>query len=381
MNNASACVSRLLRTIGPIAGLVAILGPLPSVVADVAHADATKALIAQSGVLAERFHPPAPIVDQHGRTLLTRRAVGHPAVADLNGDGLNDILLGCHTSMDAVDAEILVLQNVGAPTKPRFQWPARSLALRNDAPLSFSCGCKSGGTFEIHPVDYNGDGRCDLVVDTFWTRGVMVMLNTGTPDALPTFTPGPTLHTIGSHGIGSGGGDWDGDGLADYVHRVNGHGWQVHTAQRSDVGAVTFSDKPTMTSDEYTMIDHDAYAKVRGRPRWFDHSPYAWNYSGRGDGKAGIVEIVAVMEAPGNKARPYTDHRCHINIYRLDRRARTCTYMGRLATSQAAHTRLGIGDLNGDGSMDVLYTGGVFTQGDETAIWVLYGKTRNVPAD
>lgn len=36
-------------------------------------------------------------------------------------------------------------------------------------------------------------------------------------------------------------------------------------------------------------------------------------------------------------------------------------------------------DLNADGSMDILYTGGVFTRGNETRIHVLYGKVPNVP--
>jgi hypothetical protein len=30
--------------------------------------------------------------------------------------------------------------------------------------------------------------------------------------------------------------------------------------------------------------------------------------------------------------------------------------------------------------MDVLYTGGVFTRGEETKIFVLYGKVKNIPA-
>ena len=38
-------------------------------------------------------------------------------------------------------------------------------------------------------------------------------------------------------------------------------------------------------------------------------------------------------------------------------------------------------DLDGDGCMDVVYTGGVFTKGDETKLWVLYGKTKNMPAE
>ena len=41
---------------------------------------------------------------------------------------------------------------------------------------------------------------------------------------------------------------------------------------------------------------------------------------------------------------------------------------------------MSVGDLNGDGRMDLLTTGGVFTKGESTEIWVLYGKVKNVPA-
>jgi hypothetical protein len=325
---------------------------------------------------AGSFHAPRAIVDQHGQVILTRRAVGHPAVVDFNKDGLPDIAVGCHQSMDTVRAEVLLLQNVGTKAKPRFKWPdAPTVKVDGGNTFQPSCGCKSGGTFELHPVDCNGDGNVDLVVDTFWHRGVEVLLNSGKSTVLPTFTRHARLHDISSHGIGSGGGDWNGDGVEDYVHRVNGHGWQVHAGTRDAAGAVKFAEKPSMVSKDFTMTGHEDYPPVRGRQRWFDHSPYAWNFSGRHDPGSDIVEIVAVMEDPLNKQRrSYAEHQCHINCYWLNRATKACTFKARLAINHAAHTRMSIGDLNADGAMDLLYSGGVFTKGDETKIWVMFGR-------
>ena len=319
------------------------------------------------------FQKPTAVCDQDGKPILTRRAVAHPAVADWNADGRNDILLGCHKNMDTAAAEIRVLLNVGTKESPRFRWPTKELVRLEGQPRGFSvsCGCKSSGTFELHPMDWNGDGRFDLVVNTYWsTDGVRLLLNGGKSAERPTFVKDRMLHRIGSHGKGSGGGDWNQDGVADLVFPVNAYGWAVYPGSKSADGGVKFADKPAFSSGDFRLV---------GQDRWFDHSPYAWNFSGKRPAGAKAVEIVAVMEDPGNARRKYSEHLCHVNYYLLDRQARTCTLRGTLATNKAAHTRLGIGDLNGDGSMDVLYTGGAFSRGEETQIWVMYGKAQNVP--
>ena len=92
-----------------------------------------------------------------------------------------------------------------------------------------------------------------------------------------------------------------------------------------------------------------------------------------------IAEIIAVINDPKTAKRPFNKKLSQVNYYWLDRAAKTCTLKGTLAVNPAAYTRLGIGDLNSDGCMDVLYTGGVFTRGEETKIFVLYGKVKNIP--
>ena len=320
------------------------------------------------------FHKPVALVDAKGEVIVTRRAVGHPVVLDFNGDGLNDVLLGCHRGMDTARAEILVLINVGAKAAPRFTWPAAQTVRLEEKQEGFSvsCGCKSGGTFEVFPADYNGDGYFDLVVNTYWkTDGVRVLLNTGKSRSKPEFVRGKMLHRIGSHGKRSGGGDWDGDGVMDFVFPVNRYGWGVHRGLRGPGVTLRFADTPAMTHSDYRMVGQDG---------WFEHSPYAWNFSGLSGRDSGRTEIIASVADAGNKRKAYADHLNHVELYVLDRKARTVTRVGRVATINAALMRMSIGDLNGDGSMDVLCTGGVFSRGDETKIWVLYGKTPNIPA-
>jgi len=319
------------------------------------------------------FHKPTPVVDQDGKTIITRRAVGHPVVFDWNADGRNDIILGCHLNMDTAAGEILLLANVGSRGKPKFRWPARASVKLKDAPgrMRISCGCKSGGTPEVHVTDWNGDGWFDLVVDTYWSDGVRVLLNTGKSRRAPTFKRGAMIHRIGSHGRGSGGGDWNADGIMDLVFPVNAYGWAVYPGTRGPKGGGKFADKPALSSRDF---------KIVGQKKWFDHTPYAWNFSGAHGKGSKITEIVAVMNDPKTAKRPYNKKLCLVNYYWLDRTKKTCTLKGTLATNQAAYTRLGIGDLNGDRCMDVLYTGGVFTKGEETKIFVLYGKAKNIPA-
>jgi len=320
------------------------------------------------------FHPPVALADQDGQPILTRRANGHPAVGDFNADGKPDVILGCKLNMDTAQAEVLLLENVGAQGKPAFRWPAPSLKiLGGHAPVRFSCsaGCKSGGTFIIHPLDWNGDGRTDLVVNTQWKRGVLLFEHTGLPKAGPTFRPVRKLHDVRSHGKSSGGGDWNNDGIPDLVFPANRYGWSVYLGRRlAGRGHIVFDAKPALTHQGYTLV---------GQKGWWQHTPYAWNFSGRCPPGSKMTEVAAADAVPEDAKVSYAKKRCAITLSRLDHEKKTATLLGTVAVSRAAVTRLAIGDLNGDGSMDILYTGGVFTKGQDTHIHVLYGKVKNIP--
>jgi hypothetical protein len=333
----------------------------------------------------ELFSEAEAIKDQNGKELVTSRASGHPTVMDFNGDGKPDIILGCHTGMGVATAEILVLENVGTMAKPKFEWPAKKkIMVAGDKMFSSSCGCKSGGAFETYPIDWNADGNMDIVVNTYWTKGVVLLLNTGENKEYPVFKEEKKLFEIGQkHSRGSGGGDWNNDGILDYVHPVNKYSFTVYAGAKSPKGEMNF-DKKEFSSNSYTLTGHDAYppidVKGEKKPAWFDHTPYAWNFSGKNPKGSKITEVIAVKnKADYDATEDYAQKKCDLNYYWLDREAKTCELKGRIAVNSAAATRLSIGDLNGDGSMDLLFTGGTFNKdGAGTKIWVMYGKVKNI---
>lgn len=328
------------------------------------------------------FEPPVALADQDGHAIVTKRSAGHLAVMDWNGDGKNDLVLGCHAGMDTAQAEILLLENVGTSASPKFRWPSSAQVMAGTdeeatcSRFASSCGCKSGGAFEMAPWDANGDGRPDLIVNTYWTRGVMLLLNAGAKDGVPEFKQGEQLFAIGQkHGRGSGGGDWNNDGIPDYVHPVNKYGWTVHYGTKLPGGGLGLERK-ALASGAFTLKGHEGYPSAEKGPAWFDRTPYAWNFSGKQGPGSTVTEVVAVMyRADYNETKDYAAKLCDINLYLLDREAKTCVRQATLAVNAAATTRLGMGDLDGDGVMDLLYTGGTFNKdGAGTKLWWLKGK-------
>lgn len=329
------------------------------------------------------FEPPVALADQDGKAIVTKRAGGHLAVMDWNGDGRNDLVLGCHDGMDTTQAAILLLENVGSAAAPKFRWPTAARvqvgeeASTTCSAFGSSCGCKSGGAFETAPWDANGDGRPDLIVNTYWTRGVILLRNTAIKDGVPVFTQVEQLFEIGQkHGRGSGGGDWNNDGIPDYVHPVNKYGWTVHYGKKLPDNGLGL-EKKALKSGDFTIRGNEGYAPAENAATWFDRTPYAWNFSGKHGTGSPVTEVVAVMyRADYNETANYAAKKCDINMYLLDRAAKACVKQATLAVNAAATTRLGMGDLDGDGAMDLLYTGGTFNKdGTGTKLWWLKGKS------
>ena len=128
-----------------------------------------------------------------------------PVLADVNGDGLLDLLIGGKVSpTDHNSGTVTWFENVGTPTAPAFRE-------RGLLPIR--------GQFSYAPsvADLNGDGLPDIVLGT-WNDRIQWYRNTGTrtnpawtlaDSALVTITRGSnTAPSVG---------DLDGDGLLDLV--------------------------------------------------------------------------------------------------------------------------------------------------------------------
>lgn len=223
-----------------------------------------------------------------------------------------------------------------------------------------------------------------------------LLYNAGTSDQPLQFTLGEKSTHPRIYRGSTGGGDWNNDGIIDLVKRRDSRtAWSLHPGKLSNDGKHTFSETAEFVIDhpKYKLKNHDKYVipkHYKGRypdgARWFDRTPYAWNFSGANPHRSKVSEIVAVMNAPENAERAkikelggiYNCNLGDINYYTLNHETRECVFRGTLARINTYAARLSIGDLNADGSMDIVCTGGVF-RSFKSKIWVLYGKVQNVP--
>ena len=103
-----------------------------------------------------------------------------PAVADLDGDGDLDLIVGTKIDPTAADAgRLAVFLNEGTTTAPRFRW-SETLKLTDALHLAPAIG------------DLDADGDPDLLVGT-WNQGILFFRNTGTAKA-PRWTAEPAAN-------------------------------------------------------------------------------------------------------------------------------------------------------------------------------------------
>lgn len=129
---------------------------------------------------------------------LTRGSQSAPALVDLDGNGLLDLVVG------RSNGELSYYRNVGTPTDPRFE-------LESDQWMGIRVGRRSHPTF----TDLTGDGLPDLVLGRE-DPGAVVFRNVGTREE-PDFEEDPSfqipLHPFGAPAFA----DLTGDGVQELV--------------------------------------------------------------------------------------------------------------------------------------------------------------------
>jgi len=303
---------------------------------------------------ASFFEPPVALADAGGTALITGKAQGCPTAADFNGDGKLDLILGAKDGMDTAMGGIWLIPNAGSKDKPAFRWTDAHRVALGDAAVSVACGCKSSGQVQPVACDWNDDGFLDIAYSDTYRRAYL-LINDGKNKDKPTFTQ-QTFFDMEktNHGMYAGGGDWDGDGVVDFLHMAfAGSEFKLFKGARQAKGGVKFVDGGLKACQALSIGGQ--------KPR---RCAWAWDYSGTAK-QRGAIEYVGIVDLPSEQSE--------IGFYEVvsGQSKKLCV----LVTPEGKTPLLTAVDLNADGKMDLLYSCGLWNnEKDKTKVWVMYGK-------
>lgn len=277
------------------------------------------------------------------------------AVADLNGDGLADLIVGVR---DDGGASVLLSSTPGcmAGFLPSAAFPTAQ------------------GVHSVAAADFNGDGKPDLAIQSQLFDKVTVLLNATDMGATTPKFPAPYDFAGGSNPDGLALGDINGDGFADIVSTAPGEITALVNITPFAGTVPMFTDPITLAHDGMTYgialadFDNDGKLDIAVTDNEHDTVSVYLNTTGNGTVGFGAAKTFATGKAPFGLAVADLDgdHLPDIVVTDIDADAVSIlmnTSDGGL--SFAPHYELvtgmrpyavAVGDLNRDGKRDIVVT-------------------------
>ena len=208
----------------------------------------------------------------------------------------------------------------------------------------------------MQDADWNADGHTDIVYsDTY--RRTYVLINDGTSRERPRFIKQKFFDMEKkNHGMYAGGGDWNGDMVRDFLHMTYaGRYYKLFPGSLVDGKGLRFLGGGL-----------EACTRLRLSGEKASTCAWAWDYSGTAK-RRGVIEYVGVNR-----------NASEIGFYEV--RDKESTRVAVLVKFPGKMPQLSASDLNADGKMDLIYSGGLWRPGRKhTKIRVMYGKVKNIP--
>jgi len=115
-------------------------------------------LVPNDGTNAKPAYGTPRKLEAGGQLIKAPHGDSQPVVADWDGDGLLDLIVGCG------DGSVVWYRNVGSKTEPKL---AHGVTLVKAAPMQQTKEIRPGIRAKVCTVDWNGDGQLDLHVGDF----------------------------------------------------------------------------------------------------------------------------------------------------------------------------------------------------------------------